>query len=85
MKELKDSLIRIEDKLEKLAEQNAEQNVILGKQSVILDEHVKRTNILESTIKPIQHHVSMVQGAFKFIGLLATAFAIAAAIKSFYG
>ena len=62
---------KIEEKLDKIAEHQAEMNVTLGKQSIILEEHVRRTNILEKKIEPIERHVHRVEGVLKFIGLLA--------------
>lgn len=46
-------------------------DVTLAKQSVILDEHVKRSNMLEAKLEPVEKHVAMVQGGFKLFGVLA--------------
>lgn len=62
---------KLEDKLDKLSEMQGEMNVTLAKQSVILEEHVKRTNLLEAKITPIERHVAMVNGALKLLGVLA--------------
>lgn len=62
---------RLEDKVDVVVEKIGEINVTLAKQSVILEEHVKRTNLLETKIEPIEKHVIMVHGILKFIGLLA--------------
>lgn len=61
---------RIEEKLDKVVDSISDINVTLAKQSVILDEHVKRTNLLEAKVEPIQRHVTMVNGVVKFIGLI---------------
>lgn len=64
-------LERIESKIDGIKDHMAEMNTTLAKQSIILDEHVKRTNLLEAKIEPIEKHVHMVNGALKLIGGLA--------------
>ena len=69
-----DKLNRIEEKLDHIS-------TTLVKQQVILDEHVRRTNILEEKFEPVETHVKNLQGVvkfFKFIGVLA---AIAEALR----
>lgn len=46
-------------------------DVTLAKQHVSLEEHIRRTNLLEQKLEPIDTHVKMVNGAFKFIGILS--------------
>jgi DNA-binding ferritin-like protein len=67
---------KMEEKLDKVIEHIAEINVTLGKQSVILEEHVKRTNLLEAKLEPVEKHVHMIQGAIKLFGMIAVFFAI---------
>lgn len=67
---------RLEDKLDKVVDNINSINVTLGKQSVILEEHVKRTNLLEAKIEPIEKHVAMVHGVLKFIGLIGVFVAV---------
>lgn len=62
---------RLEDKVDKIADNISEINVTLAKQSVILDEHVKRSNLLEAKMVPLEKHVTMVNGVLKFFGLIA--------------
>jgi chromosome segregation ATPase len=61
----------LDQKLDKIVENISQINITLGKQSVILDEHVKRTNLLEKKVEPIEKHVHMIQGALKLFGMLA--------------
>ncbi len=61
---------RVHDKLDKVVESISEINVTLAKQSVSLEEHIKRSNMLEAKMVPVEKHVAMVNGALKFIGLL---------------
>lgn len=62
---------RVEDKLDKMTDRLSNIDVTLAKQSVILEEHVKRTNLLEAKLVPIEKHVVMVHGVLKFLGLVA--------------
>ncbi len=66
-----DDYKRLEDKLDKVVDKIGSIDVTLAKQSVILEEHVRRTDILESKITPIEKHVIMVHGVLKFLGLIA--------------
>ena len=61
---------RIEQKIDKIVETLGEQAVTLGRLTVSVEEHVRRTNILEEDVKPIKAHVFMMNGAIKFFGLL---------------
>lgn len=67
---------RIEEKLDKIVEKISDIDITLAKQSVILDEHVKRTNMLEAKIQPIEKHMIMLNGVLKFLGLVAVFIAI---------
>lgn len=62
---------KTDQKLDKIIDRMNNIDVTLGKQSVILEEHVKRTNLLEKKLEPIEKHVIMIQGVIKFIGLIA--------------
>ena len=68
-------LERIEDKIDKVVEHISSIDITLAKQSVVLDEHIRRTNILEKKIEPIEEHVSSMRTALKtakfFLKLLA--------------
>lgn len=69
-------LTRIEDKIDRLTDKVASIDTTLSSQHMVLEEHVRRTNLLEEQIKPIEKHVNMVTGALKLIGLIATFAAI---------
>jgi len=77
---MKDQLDRLEEKLDKMIEKTASIDVTLAKQSVILDEHVKRSNLLEAKLAPVERHVAVVHGILKLIGVLT---ALVGAIKGF--
>lgn len=74
-------LERVEIKLDDIADHIGEINVTLGSQRVSLDEHIRRTQILEEIIMPINKRVYMAQGAIALIGILATLAGIYAVFK----
>ena len=69
---MKDQLDRLEDKIDKISDRMNSVDVTLAKQSVILEEHVKRSTMLESRMEPVERHVSMVKGAAKLLAGLGT-------------
>lgn len=65
------------EKLEKLDSRIDNIDITLAKQSVILENqhaslevHIKRTDLLEAKLEPVEKHVDMVAGALKLIGLI---------------
>ena len=88
---LKEQLEKIENKIDKLDTRIDNVDVTLAKQSVILDEHTRRSLANEEQVAllkkkfddelgPVKAHVQMVHGAFKLIGLIATIAGIAEAV-----
>ena len=76
-------LERLYEKVEQVAQDQSEMKVTLAGQAVQLENHVKRTQLAEENIeilrkdlKPVESHVNMVNGALKFIGILASLAAI---------
>lgn len=64
----------INEKLDKLDNKLNSINITLVKQQGILDVHVKRTDLLESQIVPIQEFKTELNGIirfFKFLGIIA--------------
>lgn len=53
----------------------------LVKHDMNLQEHMRRTAMLEEELKPVRRHVYMVQGVGAFLGLLAIAATIYLAFK----
>lgn len=64
-------LSRIENKLDHVVEKISNIDVTLASQHASLCEHIRRTVILEEKMEPVQKHVAQIQGALKFIGLIA--------------
>jgi len=68
--------------LERLDNNVDQINITLAKQSVVLEEHVKRTNLLEENIKPLQKHVNIVNSLILLLGgILALIGAVRGAIE----
>jgi len=67
----------VDTKLDKIVETLGQQAITLERLTVTVEDHVRRTNILEADVAPIKKHVWMVNGALKFIGLLGILAAIA--------
>lgn len=74
-------LDRIEDKIDKITDHMSAIDVTLTAQHVTLQEHIKRTEILENEMKPIQRRMDMVQGAIALIALIGTIIGIIAFFK----
>lgn len=65
-----DDQSRLENKVDKILDRVGSIDVTIAKQQVSLNEHIKRTNMLEAELKPIKRHVYMIQGALKLIAAL---------------
>ena len=66
--------MKIEEKLDKIIDKQETLNITVAKQEVNLREHMRRTEILEEKLEPVETHVVMVKGAFKLlvaIGIIA--------------
>ena len=68
------------DKLDKIIDDLSDIKEIQVKHEANLQEHMRRTVILEKEMRPMVKHVMMVKGAGAFIGLLAV---IAGIYRSF--
>jgi len=71
---------RLEEKLDKIVEQIAEINVTMARNTASLDEHIRRTNMLEEKLEPVEKHVLMVNSITKFVITMITLAAAATAI-----
>ena len=80
-----DQITRLENKIDIIADKIASIDTTLAKQSIILDEHVRRTNLLEWKVDPIEKHVHMIQGALKLIGMVAIFIGILEALMKMIG
>lgn len=71
MNETFDRFGRMEDKLDHIVDRIGSIDVTLAAQHVSLKEHMRRTELLEGQMAPLQKTASMVHGVLKLIGLLA--------------
>ena len=62
---------KIEDKIDKIQKKMASIDSTLAAQHESLKIHIKRTNLLEQKIEPIDKHVTMVNGVLKFLGVVS--------------
>lgn len=92
MSDSNDLLIKIFDKVERIDDKVAAIDITTARQQVTLDEHIKRTEILEvrtekifEELKPIKLHVSMVHGSFKIIAWVVALISAIVGILSFFG
>lgn len=72
---------RIFDKLDKLDERLDNMDKSLLRQTITLEEHVKRTNLLEEEIRPMKKHMLILYAFGKIFGGMAV---LAAIIEGFY-
>lgn len=63
----KEDLERFETKLDTIQSKIASIDVTLATQSVVLEEHVRRTNALERKIEPVENHVRLMKSLAKII------------------
>ncbi len=71
---------RILDKLDEMDKRLDNIDVTLAKQHVSLEEHIKRTNLLEEKLDPVEKHVHGVNVILKLFGGIAL---LLAAFESF--
>ena len=77
-----DQITRIENKVDSIVERIGSIDVTIGKQEVSLSEHIRRTEILETRIEPIEKNMNYIHGVLKLIGLIATVVCVAEGIVS---
>ena len=69
-------LDRIENKVDSISNKLGATNEILAAQHESLKQHMRRSDLLEESIRPLQKHVSMMDAGFKLLGIAATMAAI---------
>lgn len=70
----------IDDKLDKIAENVNQINVTLALQHQSLDEHMKRTKLLEDRVDPIEKQAVMFRGVVKFFSITSVIIGIITSI-----
>jgi len=74
----------MDEKLDKIVDKLGAIDSTLAAQHVTLQEHTRRSTLLEEDMKPIKKHVNMVEGAIKFIGLVGIIATIVEAIHMMF-
>lgn len=64
-------LERIEKKIDDLTDHLSNIDTTLALQHESLKHHIKRTNLLEKKIEPIESHVKLLQGLFKIVSAIS--------------
>lgn len=71
---------RIEQKIDAIVDTLGKQAVTLERLTVTVEDHVRRTNLLEADVRPIKKHVTMVEGVIRFITIMGIVAGIIEAI-----
>lgn len=80
MDDVRKSLDEIKNNIKEINSSMREIDKTLVKQEAQLAEHIRRTNLLESKIEPVEKHIHMVNGALKLLGILSIVVGIIASI-----
>lgn len=67
---------RVEDKIDKIMEDVADIKITMARNTTSLEVHMKRSDLLEQKLVPVEQHVSMMNGALKLLGVILTVAAI---------
>lgn len=70
----------MDKKLDQIQEDVTEIKVTMARNTASLELHMRRSDLLEQKIEPLEKHVNMVNGALKLLSLLGIITAIVAAI-----
>jgi len=66
-----DLIMTIAERVNEVRKDVQDVKVTMARNTSSLEEHMRRTEILERQIEPLRSHVTMVNGILKFIGFLA--------------
>jgi hypothetical protein len=82
---------RIYEKLDVLDMRLDSMDKTLIKQEINLKEHIRRTEAVENQLEimkkemtPVQKHVAMVEGAFKFLGIISMTLGVVGSILKIF-
>jgi len=64
------SVDKLDTKLDKIVDRLGSVDVTLAQQHESLKTHIRRTELLEEAVAPIEKHVDMMSGALKLVGIL---------------
>lgn len=66
-----DQLQKMDAKVDKIDDRLTSVDKTLIKQEMNLAEHMRRTDLLESDLKPVKRHVVMLEGGLKLMGVVS--------------
>lgn len=78
-----DMMEKLSDKMEKQGESLHSIDKTLSVQAEQLKDHIRRTEILEDKVEPLETHKDRIQGALKLLSILGTVVAIAWGVYKF--
>lgn len=78
-------LDKLDSKIDSTNDRLNSMDKTLVKQEENLKEHMRRTAILEEGLKPVQKHVTRVEGALKLLGVISVLVGIAAGVAKLLG
>jgi archaellum component FlaC len=70
-------ILAVADRVNEIRNDVIEIKVTMATNTASLQEHMRRTALLENQVEPLRAHVTMVNGVLKFIGFLAVLAGIA--------
>lgn len=92
LEELRRAILQIDEKLHEIARTQAEQALVLAKQSAVLEEHIRRTvaaearlAVLEKDIKPLHEHVAAMGAMAKVLVLVSAAVGALVGVLKVFG
>lgn len=72
---------KLEAKLDKISDRLLNIDTTLAKQAVILEEHIKRTDLLEKQVAPMQDRMKEFKGAVSLIKIVSVLVAVAEGVR----
>jgi hypothetical protein len=83
-----DLLVKLDDRLDSMDQKLHSLDKTTVLQQVSLDEHIRRTNLIEQKLEPIEKHVNTVQtittSVAKFVSGIAVLVGIVAAVREWF-
>ena len=76
---------KLHDKLDRIEQTLATMNVTLAVNTEQLKEHMRRTQLLEQKLEPVEKHVARVDGIIKFLGVVGVIVGIVAGVIKIAG
>lgn len=76
---------RLHGKLDKLDDRLDSVDKTLVRNTVSLEDHIRRTELLEQALKPVQQHITMLQGALKLVILFGIVASVGASLVKIFG